>query len=127
MNPVKTVLIVDDDEDFLTSTSTILKRRYDVRTAMSGGECLSEVEANKPDLIVMDVMMNDVTDGLDTAKKLKEDENTREIPIVMLTNVNAHLDIHGEVGNDYYPRERWLDKPVNADKLLAAVEELIGK
>ncbi len=126
MEPSKNVLIVDDDEDFLISTSTIIKGRYAVRTAKSGGECLSEVNVRRPDLIIMDVMMSDVTDGLETAKKLKGDEATRAIPIIMLTSVNDHFDIHSEVGNEYYPRDRWLDKPVDADTLLAAVEELIG-
>ena len=126
MNDKKTVLIVDDDSDFLETTRLALRKDYEVKTALSGEECLKAVAAQKPAAIVMDVMMNDVLDGLETAKKLKESAATRDIPIVMLTSVNQHFDYRTQVADGYYPRDRWFDKPVRAEDLRAALRELMA-
>ncbi len=126
MEPKKTVLLVDDDQDVLNSMKVALEKDYAVKTAMSGGECLETLSAEKPDLVVLDVMMETLSDGLDTAKKMKEQDTTKEIPIIMLTSVNEHYDYRTQVGEEYFPKDKWLDKPVKPEKLLEEVKSFIG-
>lgn len=126
MSKEQTILIVDDDQDLVEQHKLALEGEYTVDIAFSGEECKGKVAAKKPDLIVMDVMMNDLSDGLDTAKELKEDDATKDIPIIMVTSVNDIYNYRDQVDDDYFPKDKWLDKPVKGDVLLAEVKKLIG-
>jgi len=123
----KTVLMVDDDADILRQMGAALEGKYRVLTASSGKECMERVKAALPDCIVMDVMMDEMADGLETAKKLKETRRTAAIPILMLTSVNDSYDYRSQVDASYFPHDTWLDKPVKGSRLLEEVEKLIGK
>jgi CheY-like chemotaxis protein len=122
----KTILVVDDEQDFIDTICVYLKDEYEFRTAHSGAECLKEVTDKKPDLIIMDVIMNGVLDGLETARKLKQNDTTREIPIIILTSVDEVFNYRNHVPDEYFPRDCWLDKPVKQDALKAAGKRLIG-
>jgi CheY-like chemotaxis protein len=122
----KTILVVDDEQDFIDTVCIYLKGGYEFRTAHSGAECAKEVAVKRPDLIIMDVIMNGVLDGLETARQLKEDKTTRDIPIIILTSVDSVFDYRKHVPDEYFPRDVWLEKPVKQDALKAAVKKLIG-
>jgi CheY-like chemotaxis protein len=126
MSTRKTVLVVDDDQDYIEFAQAALKAEYEILTANSGKECLDMVAKRRPDAIVLDVIMSHLVDGLDTAKALKENAATRDIPIVMLTSVNQHFDYTTQIDDSYFPRDRWLDKPVKPEVLLKTVQELIA-
>jgi CheY-like chemotaxis protein len=123
---MKTVLVVDDDADLRQQMAAALGGRYEVVTAASGKECLQTVARKRPDCVVMDVMMDDLTDGLETAKKLKEDKATAAIPVILLTSVNKSYDYRSQADAGLFPHDKWLDKPVKAEKLLKEVAALIG-
>lgn len=123
---MKMVLVVDDDADLRQQMATALKGRYEVVTAASGKECLQAVARRRPDCIVMDVMMDDLTDGLETAKKLKGDKNTAAIPVILLTSVNKSYDYRSQADANLFPHDKWLDKPVKAEQLLREVAALAG-
>ena len=83
------VLVVEDD----SSTANALKMKLEeedfvVSVAVNGVECLESVKNKIPDIILLDVMMP-VMGGMETLKKLKEDEKTKDLPIVLLTNVDS--------------------------------------
>ena len=122
----KMVLVVDDDADMRKLMEVALQGTYRVVSATSGKECLLAVAKERPACIVMDVMMDDLTDGLETAKKLKEEKNTKDIPIIMLTGVNESYDYRSQIDANFFPHDTWLDKPVKADKLLKEVKARIG-
>lgn len=117
----KTVLVVDDDADLRKQMEIVLQAHYRVVTAASGAECLRSVEQELPACIVMDVMMDNLCDGLETAKKLKEGPKTSHIPIIMVTSVNESYDYRAQTDANYFPHDTWLDKPVKAEKLLQEV------
>ena len=117
----KLVLVVDDDADLRKQMSMMLEKQYRVATAASGKECLESVAKERPDCIIMDVIMDDLTDGLETAKKIKEDKKTQDIPVLMLTSVNQSYDYRSQVDASYFPHDCWMDKPVKAEKLLKEV------
>jgi CheY-like chemotaxis protein len=111
---IKSVLLVDDDEDLLEQTRLVVAKEYAVDVAYSGEEALKKV-----------VMMQSLSDGLDTAKKLKEDNKTRDIPIIMLTSVNKHYDYRSQIDESYFPNDAWLDKPVDPKVLVQEIKKLI--
>ncbi len=78
-------LIVDDDEDVIYAEKAMLEKAgYEVITAQSGKECIKILEAEKPDFILMDVMMPEM-DGWEVTKIIKEDEKIRDIPVIFVT------------------------------------------
>ncbi len=121
----KTVLLVDDDEDLLEQVRRVVAQEYNVDTAHSGEEALHKVGQKSYDCIVMDVMMQTLSDGLDTAKKLKENDATKDIPIVMLTCVNEHYDYRSQINTSYFPNDKWLNKPVNPKEILREINALV--
>ncbi len=121
----RTVLLVDDDEDLIEQVRMIVAQEYDVDLAHSGEEALTMVEKRNYDCIVMDVMMQTLSDGLDTAKKLKENNATKAIPIVMLTSVNEHYDYRSQINENYFPNDKWLNKPVDPRELLREIGALV--
>jgi two-component system phosphate regulon response regulator PhoB len=113
------ILVVDDEEDILELVRYNLAREgYDVIRAASGEEGLEKVAATLPDLIVLDLMLPGI-DGLEVAKRLKNDSKTRNIPIVMLTAKGEEADIVTglELGADDY-----ITKPFSPRVLTARVK-----
>jgi CheY-like chemotaxis protein len=121
----KAILLVDDDAVFIEAVSAVLEGRYEVRTAVNGSEALAAVAAAPPDAVVLDVMMDHLAEGFDVARALKGDERTRRIPIVMLTGVDEVYDMRMEIGDSWRPYDRYLEKPVLPERLLATLDELL--
>jgi len=112
------VLIVDDVARNLQVVGTLLRNEgYEVMPATSGAQALERVQAEPPDLILLDLMMPEM-DGLEVCRRLKADRATRQIPVIYLTASNEmeHLVRGFEVGAVDY-----VTKPFNAPELLARV------
>ena len=121
------VLLVDDDEVFVAATTAILASRFRVRSAKNGTEAHDRIAEERPDVIVLDVMMDYMSEGFDVARKLRNDPETRTIPLIILTGVDERYDYREEVDESWVPCDRFLEKPVEPETLLAAVEDLIGR
>lgn len=120
----KKILIVDDEEEIIF----LLKRRlskngYEVVLAHNGVEALAVAQRERPDLLILDVMMPEL-DGLTVCFKLKTDPKYQSIKIILLTARDQQKDKHaGEtVGADVY-----VTKPFEPDDLIKKVQELIGQ
>jgi CheY-like chemotaxis protein len=122
----KTVLITDDDAVFLKVVTAVLESRYAVRTASNGKEALKSVEEQRPDLIILDVMMDYLSEGFDVARKLRTNPETASIPIIMLTGVDQMYNYRMEVDESWVPCDRYFEKPIAPDRLLEEVQTLIG-
>ncbi len=121
----KKVLLVDDDPVFLDAITAVLETRYRVETAANGTEALAAVAAAPPDLVVLDVMMDHLSEGFDVARTLRGQESTSDIPIVMLTGVDQVYNLRLEMDESWVPCDRFLEKPVSPQQLLTEVAELI--
>jgi CheY-like chemotaxis protein len=121
----KSVLVADDDGVFVAAVSAVLKSRYTVRTTSNGSEALAQVRQERPDLIVLDVMMDYMSEGFDVARKLRTDPETRSIPLIMLTGVDRMYNYRLEQDESWVPCDRYLEKPIEPETLLAEVEALI--
>jgi len=111
----KSILIVDDDELLSELLAHKLKHEgYATTVAQSGESALNLIESNKPDAIVLDGMMAGI-DGIEVLKRLKANENTRNIPVLMLSARGMEADIVQalELGADEY-----LTKPFMTDELV---------
>jgi CheY-like chemotaxis protein len=125
------ILIIDDDQDIRDSVQAILEgRQYEVVTAADREEGMDKIESEKPDLIILDVMMITSWQGFDIARELKKNPKYKEIPILMMTGVKEQtgLDFKSSAGDPTWcPVQGFLDKPVEPDILIAEVERLLSE
>ena len=122
----RNVLLVDDDPIFREAVTAVLETRYRVRTASNGAEALAEVAHELPDVVILDVMMDHLSEGFDVARELRTGEATRGVRIVMLTGVDQVYNMRMEIEESWVPYDRYLEKPVAPAKLLATIDELLA-
>jgi len=126
----QTVIIIDDDPDVVEATKVVLEGAgYDVATALTGQDGLSRIREGGVDCVLLDVMMAKDTEGFHVAQELKGDEATAGIPIIMLTSVSQKtgFEFSPETDADYMPVDVFLEKPVDPDRLLETMAEVMGK
>ena len=125
------ILIIDDDPDITEAMSVVLAHKgYEVDSAGDSSEGMERLKANRPDLIILDVMMRTSQEGFELSRELKHTDAYKDIPILMLTAVKdkTGLDFKATAGDEsWLPVEEFLDKPVKPDVLLEKVESLIPK
>jgi CheY-like chemotaxis protein len=120
------VLLVDDDADFVEMNRVLLEENgYTVRVAFSGRQCLEEVAARRPDLIILDMVMENPSDGFDVSRELRNSEYTKNIPLVMITSVNDSIPFRIEPDKTWLPVDALLEKPVDPLLLLAVVDKAL--
>ncbi len=121
------ILVVDDDPDFCEITRLILKSRgYDVETASHGDMALRLMRESPPQLVILDVMMSSVLDGVNVAHVMRADAALRRIPIIMVSSI-ASSPMAGMFPTDeYLPVDSWISKPAQPDDLLRKVKRLVG-
>jgi two-component system phosphate regulon response regulator PhoB len=118
------VLIVDDDPDILRLVSyNLMQAGFEVITAQNGRKALESVQKHPPDLIILDLMLPDV-DGMEVCRTLRNRENSRRIPIVMLTARSEEIDrvVGFELGADDY-----VMKPFSPRELVLRVKSIFRR
>jgi len=122
----KKVLIVDDDVDFLEMHSAVLTHRgYHVITAQSTKECLEKLDKAKPDVVVLDVMMEQFDSGFKLSKTIKEKHH--DLPVMLLTSIGAQTGLEFSSNQDILKAtgaDILLDKPVSPKVFIDEIEKL---
>ena len=127
------ILIIDDDPDIVSSVRTTLESAgHLVLEASSGKEGLSRIESERPELIVLDVMMETPTEGFNLALKLHNPDPTskyikfKNIPILMLTAIHSTTPLRFAEDIDYLPVELFVDKPIDPEDLIQRVNWVLN-
>ncbi len=125
--PSARILVVDDDPDFVEIMRTILEAHdYAVITAANGNQALVQVAAHHPDLMILDIMMSTVLDGLDVSQKLSEDPDARFMPVIMVSSIAETPYAHVFPMEEQPHMDAWLSKPVDPKTLLNKVAEFLS-
>ena len=126
MSLEKTVLLVDDDADFVEMNRVLLEEHgYAVRVAYSAAQCLAQVASQRPDLIILDMVMESPSDGFDVSRELRNSEYTKKIPLVMITSVNDSIPFRIEPDRTWLPVDAFIEKPVDPTLLLSVVDRIL--
>jgi CheY-like chemotaxis protein len=121
-NKKRKILVVDDEPNVRRLLRTVLKKKFTVLEAEDGGQAVNIACAEKPDLILMDIMMPKM-DGYTSCYALKNEPATRSIPIIMLTAIDLKLNLQlsKEIGADGY-----ITKPFNSRELLDNIAQILS-
>ena len=123
------ILVVDDDPDLVESVATILEaKKHEVIPAYGGNEGLEKAKSEKPDAIILDVMMPD-KNGYEVCRELKENPDYKNIPILLLTAVVSKISTTSythQMGMET-EADDYVDKPVEPAELVRLVERLLNK
>lgn len=122
------ILIIDDDPDFVDATTMVLEKEgYAVASAPGGKSGIQKALQQRPDLIILDVMMDSVLDGVSTCRKMHGLPETTDIPIVMVTSI-ANTDYAALFPTDeYIHMDAFLSKPVDPEKLIKKIRRILPK
>lgn len=117
------IIIIDDDRDILETGKIVLTAQgYDVQTADNPDDGYNLIQQNTPDLIILDVMMNDPDDGFFLAQKIRREKI--DTPIIMYTSVSKAVGLNfGK--NELVPVDEFIEKPVSPKELIQKVEKLL--
>lgn len=129
-----TILMIDDDADLTAALKVLLEGKgHRFHTAANGELGLRRVKETSPDLIILDVMMDRYTEGFRVAQRLRDTSDDseyaayRKVPILVLSAVHRTTSFRFGPNEDSLPVDQFLEKPVSADRLMAAVERLLAK
>ena len=122
------ILVVDDDPDYLKVTTRILETAgYEVVSATTGAQALKSLRQNRPDIVLLDIMMTYILDGLDVSREMAEDPVLKDVPVIMATSLTGVRGSQVFPTDEYIPVDQWLSKPVDPDTLLSRVSEALGQ
>ncbi|MGQ9595340.1 MAG: response regulator [Anaerolineae bacterium] len=121
------ILVVDDDPDFVSVVRTILlSAGHEVDTAANGGQALQRMRAHRPDVILLDIMMSYVLDGLDVVREMARDPALKDIPVLIVSSLTSVEGVSGMFPTDEAPAaDGWISKPVDPDDLLRRIAEVL--
>jgi len=125
---MKKILIVEDEIELADATKALLESEgYAVITAHDGAEGYQAARREKPDLVLLDVMMAHDSEGIEVARQLNEDPETRRIPVILLTGIRKvkNLPFTFEPDEDWLPVKAVVEKPAKPERLLRTVRQAL--
>jgi len=126
----KRILVIDDDADYVIATETVLgSAGYSVAHCYEAEKALDAAAEFRPDLIILDVMMETGTAGFEVSYRLRRHPRLAGIPILMVTAIHqtTPLRFSPETDGEYLPVQEVLDKPVPPEKLLQEVSRHLAQ
>lgn len=128
---VQKILVIDDDPDIIFSVRSILETvGYQVVEAHNGTQGLASIQAEQPHAIVLDVMMDTPTEGIDLAHTIRNEgayAAYKDLPILMLTSVHSTTSLTQDTPIQEIPVDLFVDKPIDPEDLLAKIAWVLGK
>jgi DNA-binding response OmpR family regulator len=125
------ILVVDDDVDLCDSLRVLLENAgYEISSAGNKAEGMEKTRSERPDLIILDVVMDTWQDGFEMSRELKGDPAFMSVPILMLTSIETKtgIEFKSTAGDSVWlPVDGFLDKPAPPDRVLAEVRRLLQR
>jgi len=124
------ILIVDDDPDFQSVYAMALEKEgYEVASALTPEEAIEKVRSEKPDLVILDIMIPSGYEGFEVAQTIREEMKLIELPIIVISNVHERKKIPYRFAPDqtYLPVDIWIDKPVRPEIVLEAIRGALSE
>jgi CheY-like chemotaxis protein len=122
---VAKILLVDDDPDFVNITRTVLQSKdHEVKIAANGQQALAAMRAEKPDVVLLDIMMSYILDGVDVTHEMAADEDLKDIPVIMVTSLASTPDADVFPTDEHVSVDGWMSKPIKPEELLAEVDRV---
>lgn len=128
MDKVPDILVVDDDPNFIAAMTPILESKgYKVEAACNSKKAMEKIEEIKPDLILLDIMMERLTSGFDLCYKLKHDPELKNIPVLAVSAITekTRFKFSPATDGEYFEADDYVEKPVKPTELLERVEKLL--
>ena len=120
------ILLVDDDPLFAKVTQLVLSSAgYEVITAKGGQEALALMRDDKPDLVVLDIMMDSILDGVNVSRVMWADAELREIPVVMVSSIASSEYASHFPNEEHLNASDFLFKPVQPSELLQSIKRIL--
>jgi DNA-binding response OmpR family regulator len=119
------IVIIDDDPDILDASSLVLTTQgFEVFTAANPDDGYNLVKEQSPDLIILDVMMNEPDDGFFLAQKFRKEKIN--IPIIMYTSVSKTIGMNFGV-SEIVPVDEFVEKPISPEELIEKVTKILNQ
>lgn len=123
------ILLIDDDEDLLRSFQVMIESKgFDVITASDGKDGYTKLKNEKPDLLVLDVMMNTDLEGYNLLHVIKQEPAYKKLPIILLTGMIDRLGVNlisGVEDEEMLPNVHFQDKPIDPQVLVKMIQDLL--
>ena len=122
------ILVIDDDPNFVIIMRPVLESKgYKVTAACNREEAMKVLKKRKPDLILLDIMMEKMTDGFDICYKLKHNPEMKKIPVLAVSSITAETGLRFSPTTDgeYFEADDFMEKPVAPTALLARIDKLL--
>ena len=125
------ILVIDDDVQLVDTVETLLESvGYKVSYAYQAERGMDLAREQQPDLILLDIMFAGPPgpDGVEISRRLRQDQELKDIPVIILSGVKKALDMPVKLAPDetFMPVRAFVEKPFKPDELLAAIEEVLG-
>jgi two-component system, OmpR family, response regulator VicR len=120
---MKKIMVIDDDPDFVEITRIILESNgYEVTNAYDRNEAMVVMNQDIPDLVLLDIMMDQPLDGVEVYKQMQDKPALKNIPIIVVSCITDSPHAEKFPADEYAPIDDWISKPVQASVLLNKVE-----
>ena len=125
----KKIVIIDDNEDYILSMRLFLERNnFKVLSATDGEKGIDLVKKEKPDLVLLDVMMETLFSGFEVGRKIKDDPELAHISVIGISGMHDEIHVKFDKYRDeeYFKPDDFFEKPVDKDELLLKINMLLG-
>lgn len=120
------VLIVDDDPDFMLISRTVLQEAgHEILEAVNGTQALQMMRKQKPDVVLLDVMMSTTLEGVDVSKTMQADPELKDVPIIMISSIATTEYAIDFPDGEAIPIQAWISKPIQPKVLVNVVNRFV--
>lgn len=124
----KKIMLIDDNDDYRFTMGVFLERNgFEVFSAENGELGWKMIQEQRPDLVLLDVMMETLFSGFEVCRMIRSDPNLKNTPIIGISGMSDDIGVKFDKENEkeYFSPDEYLDKPVDKDELLQKIKQLL--